>query len=49
MKEVKHDQSLFVFNLLNHSDSVTEYCHKVTLFQGALALAANVVLLACFD
>jgi hypothetical protein len=29
--------------VLNHSDSVTEHCHAVSLFQGAPLLAANVV------
>ena len=45
----QHDQSLFVVSLLDHCDSATEHCHAVALFQGALPLAADVVLLACLD
>ena len=45
----QHDQNLFVVSLLDHRDSATEHCHAVTLFQGALPLAADVILLACLD
>src|ERR1019366_6779469 len=45
----QHDRNLFVVSLLDHSDSATEHCHAVTLFQGALPLAADVVLLARLD
>jgi len=45
----QHDQSFSVVSLLDHSDSVTEHRHAVTLFQGALPLAADVVILAGFD
>src|ERR1019366_9744307 len=45
----QHDQSFFVVSLLDHCDSAIEHCHAVALFQGALPLAADVVLLACLD
>ena len=45
----QHDQSLLVVSLLDDCDSATEHCHAVTLFQGALPLAADVVFLACLD
>ncbi len=41
-----YNQRLFVVSLLDHRDSVTEHCHAVTVLQGALALAADVILLA---
>jgi hypothetical protein len=42
----QHDRNLFVASLLDHCDSAAEYCHAVALFQGALPLAADVILLA---
>src|ERR1035437_1482307 len=45
----QHDHNLFAVSLLDHRDTATEHCHAVALFQGALPLAADVVLLACLD
>ena len=45
----KHDVNLFAVNLLDHCDTVTQHCHAVARFQGALLLATDVVLLACLD
>lgn len=39
----QHEQNLFVVDLLDHCDSVTYHHHAVTLFQGALLLAEDVV------
>src|SRR5208283_5871711 len=44
-----YNQRLFVVRLLDHRDSATEHGRAVTLFQAALALAANVILRACLD
>ena len=45
----QYNQRLFVASLLDHCDSATEHGHTVTLFQAALPLAVNVVLLARLD
>src|ERR1035437_1270415 len=45
----QHDHDLFISSLLDHCDSATEQCHAVTLFQGTLPLAADVILIACLD
>src|ERR1019366_3087475 len=45
----QHDQSLFVVSLFDHCDSATEHRHAVALLQGALPLAADVILVACLD
>src|ERR1019366_10280836 len=45
----QYDHNLFIASLLDHSDFATEHCHAVTLFQGALPLAADVILLARLD
>src|ERR1035437_7931956 len=45
----QHDHNLFVVSLLDHCDSATEHCPAVTLFQGALPLAADVILFAGLD
>jgi Resolvase, N terminal domain len=45
----KHHLYLFVTSPLDDCDTATEYCHTVALFQGALPLPADVILLACLD
>src|ERR1700741_3580198 len=45
----EHDYGRSVINSLDHGNSATEHCHAVTLFQGALPLATDVIILARLD